>query len=635
MRRQSGRFWSGNLGQRSLVLTLMPLVLAATTMAVLLYTLAQTQQADDEVQRGLRALGQIHAVHAALAEAASGVRGFIITQDETFLRPYERAQDQLREALRRLERDTQDTVQLQQLAEISELVDVKLSNLATLTVLSRELSGGQMLAYSRDNKELLDRLRRRIALMEERENRIIADLQQQQRRTRQIGHASMLAAVLATFVLASLLSQRFAARLIRRIRHLRDNARRISQREPLQPYTHEEADELAELDQLLVQTGHTLYEKIAELEAARETAEEASRAKTRFLSRTSHELRTPLNAVIGFSALLKKHLELPAQRRQIDAIQHSAEHLLQLVNDLLDMSRIEAGQLTLKLESVDVPEQIARALDIVHGRAAARDIRLFREGCEALPAVVADTSRVLQVLINLLDNAAKFSSPGSAVVIRAEAQAEYVRLHVIDEGPGIHPDFHADLFRPFSRQDSQMEGVGLGLAISHGLMEAMGGTLTFAPTAHGGSCFTLQLPRSGQPPERTAAPSLAVPDALPPRRPALAPLQLLLCTRDDVFAMQIDATAQRLGLSCRRVEPGVALPSSMIRESWLLVHDAEEPPAWPDDMPPPRVCLWRDAPEYLPVLPCEVRVLAHDAPPSAWRNHLQELLDEHLAPGNA
>ena len=637
MRILARRFWSGNLGQRSLVLTLVPLVLAATTVGVLLFALAQTRQADDEVQRGLRVLGQIHAVHAALAEAASGVRGFIITQDETFLRPYERAEQQLRQALRQLERDIKDPVQRQQLAEISELVDVKLSNLAVLTARSRELSGGQMLAYSRDNKELLDRLRRRIAFMEERENRLIADKQRQQRRARQMGHATMLAAVLATFVLASLLSQKFASALIRRIRHLRDNARRISLREPLESFRDQPEDELAELDRLLVQTGQTLYEKLDELEAARETAEEASRAKTRFLSRTSHELRTPLNAVIGFSALLKKHLELPAQRRQIDAIQHSAEHLLQLVNDLLDMSRIEAGQLTLKLESIDLTGQIGRALDIMNGRAAARDIRLYREGCDALPPVLADTSRVLQVLINLLDNAAKFSAPGSAVVIRGAVQSETVSLHIIDEGPGIHPDFHAELFRPFSRQDGQMEGVGLGLAISHGLMSAMGGALMFTPTAHGGSCFTITLPRSGEAVAGVITAPLQASDVSPRRReaPAASALQLLLCTRDDVFAMQIDATAQRLGLPCKRVEPDGISPDSRVGTSWLLVHDHKESPVWPDTVPPPVACLWRDAPEDSPTPPCHVRALARNAPPSAWRNHLQELLDEHLAPGDA
>jgi len=635
MSRQGWRLRSGNLGQRSLLLTLVPLVLAATTVGIILSTLAQTRQADDEVQRGLRALGQIHAVHAALAEAASGVRGFIITQDETFLRPYERAEQQLREALRGLEANVQDPVQRQQLTEISDLVDVKLSNLAILTARSRELSGENMLAYSRDNKELLDRLRRRIAFMEERENQVIAQLQQQQRRTRQIGHVAILMTVLATFVLASILAQSFASGLIRRIRHLRDNARRISSREPLMRFASQASDELAELDRLLVQTGNTLYDKLDELEAARETAEQASQAKTRFLSRTSHELRTPLSAVMGFSALLEKHIEQPALRRQVEAIQSSAEHLLRLVNDLLDMSSIEAGQLTLKEDTVCLAEQVGRAFEIVQGRAAARHIRLSNEGCAKLPAVMADAGRVLQVLINLLDNAVKFAPQGSSIVLIGECKGDgRVRLHVIDQGPGIPGHFHSELFRPFSRQDGQQEGVGLGLAISYGLMQTMGGALTFAPTVQQGSCFTLHFHSSRE--EEAPAESLpARPQVAMPAQGGDAPWLLVLCSEDDSFAMQIEATAQRLGLPSFRVKPGQSLPSAVAASRWLLILDAFAAAEFVfPDTAPPAYCLWRGAANAPAPAITNNRVLPYEVPVSAWRNALQEILDEDADPRN-
>ncbi|MCH8543849.1 MAG: CHASE3 domain-containing protein [Alcanivorax sp.] len=629
--------WGGNLGQRSLLLTLVPLVLAAATAGILLYVLSLTRQADDEVQRGLRALGQIHAVHAALAEAASGVRGFIITHDETFLRPYERAEQQLREALQHLERDIDDPVQREQLADISRLVEVKLSNLAILAALSRELSGGQMLAYSRDNKELLDRLRRRIALMEERENQIITQQRQQQQRTRQIGHIATLAALLATFVLASLLSRNFATSLIRRIRHLRDNARRISRRDPLQVYPGQPADELAELDMLLVQTGNTLYEKLDELEAARHTAEQASQSKTRFLSRTSHELRTPLNAVIGFSTLLQKDIEQPAQRRQIEAIQHSAEHLLALVNDLLDMSRIEAGQLTLSDEVVDLSQQINHALEIVQGRAAARDIRLFREGCDDLAPVQGDAGRVLQVLINVLDNAVKFSPAGSSVVLRAEPpDAAHVRLHVIDEGPGIPAHFRAELFRPFSRQDAQQEGVGLGLAISYGLMQAMGGELTFQPAPHGSSCFTLCLRRSSVASKITSGTREAAPPKIKQPTMSAVAWQMVIRTDDDMFAMLMETTAQRLGIRCHRINGQTPLSAAITSRPWLLVEDAHDSVhSLPSPDAPPVCVLRRGTGESTDLGWLPVRTLPGDAPASAWRNALQEIIDEYATSGHA
>ncbi|CAN0589952.1 unnamed protein product, partial [Ectocarpus sp. 12 AP-2014] len=169
------RFWHGwDLKRRSLIALLIPLMVAAVVLLVMVKVLAFNREAEDELQRGLRALGQIHAVHAALAEAASGVRGFILTQDETFLAPYQRAEGLLKKSLSELETDLKDPTQRQSLSEISALVTVKLANLEKLQSSPLTESSGRVREYSLDNKLLLDQIRTRIAEMETRENQIIA-----------------------------------------------------------------------------------------------------------------------------------------------------------------------------------------------------------------------------------------------------------------------------------------------------------------------------------------------------------------------------------------------------------------------------------------------------------------------------
>ncbi len=239
------------------------------------------------------------------------------------------------------------------------------------------------------------------------------------------------------------------------------------------------------------------------------------------------------------------------------------------------------------------------------------------------------------MLINLLDNAVKFAPEDSSIVVRGEARAnDELRLHVIDEGPGIPPHFHAELFRAFSRQDGQQEGVGLGLAISHGLMQAMGGALTFAPTAHGGSCFTLHLQYSKAGSSETAALPSADASVVSRDVTEVPDCPLVLSTADDTFAMQIEATAQRLGLSCTRIDPGARVPSIITAGRWLLIQDGAVAPCVAPRSSP-RYCLRRGGPDDPESLEADTRTLAHDASVNAWRSILQEIVDEHAATGDA
>ncbi|WP_407310035.1 ATP-binding protein [Pseudomonas sp. nanlin1] len=292
---------------------------------------------------------------------------------------------------------------------------------------------------------------------------------------------------------------------------------------------------------------------------AREEAERASRAKSEFLSRMSHELRTPLNAILGFAQLLE--MESPAgQRPQVKHILGAGQHLLTLINEVLDISRIEAGRLPLSLHDIALWGALNEALTLVSPMASEAHIRLLPVPPLAPQCGVrADRQRLIQVLLNLLSNAIKYNKPGGEVRIEVSVRAERVAVAVRDTGPGIALDRLDRLFRPFERLDAdpRVEGTGLGLALSKSLMQAMDGQLTVLSQPGQGCCFTLELPfvavTSEQHDGAEALPFEPRP-SLP--APAVKYHARLLCIEDNLASLAlIETVLQR--------RPGIELLSSM------------------------------------------------------------------------
>src|SRR5712692_3889470 len=223
---------------------------------------------------------------------------------------------------------------------------------------------------------------------------------------------------------------------------------------------------------------------------AEEAAAAANRAKSEFLSRMSHELRTPLNGILGFAQLLELDAQNSEQREGVEHILRGGRHLLGLINEVLDIARIEAGKLTISLEPVPAGDVISSALDLVRPQAASRGIRLPAAiACDG--HVMADRQRLQQVLLNLLSNAVKYNREGGTVSVSCDrGPAGRFRLTVADTGPGIAPERMHRLFTPFDRLDApetSVEGTGLGLALSKGLVELMGGALRAESTLGHGS----------------------------------------------------------------------------------------------------------------------------------------------------
>jgi len=269
----------------------------------------------------------------------------------------------------------------------------------------------------------------------------------------------------------------------------------------------------------LVQTHERERHERRRAQRAEEAATSANHAKSEFLSRMSHELRTPLNGILGFAQLLERELEQPAQREGVAHILEGGRHLLGLINEILDIARIEAGKFSVSLEPVEASEVIASALDLVRPQAAARGIGLST-AVVWRGHVMADRQRLQQVLLNLLSNAVKYNRPEGAVTVSCDrTPSGTCRVAVTDTGLGIAPERMPRLFTPFDRldvQDGSIEGTGLGLALSKGLVEMMGGTLSAASTPGTGSTFSLELPIASAPSHELPADETRAPGAEAP-----------------------------------------------------------------------------------------------------------------------
>ncbi len=240
-----------------------------------------------------------------------------------------------------------------------------------------------------------------------------------------------------------------------------------------------------------------------QLIVAREEAERANRAKSEFLSGMSHELRTPMNAILGFGQLLEYDETLSdEQQESVQAILKAGYHLLELINEVLDLAKVESGHIDLSLEPVEVRPIIEECLSLVDTLADKRGIPL-RHAVPDQAVIRADRTRLKQVLINLLSNAIKYNREGGSVNIEMLPQgAERVRIAVTDTGAGIPPERMAELFQPFSRlgaEHSGIEGTGIGLTITRRIMEMMGGTVDVESKVGVGSTFWIELPLESLP----------------------------------------------------------------------------------------------------------------------------------------
>ncbi len=284
-----------------------------------------------------------------------------------------------------------------------------------------------------------------------------------------------------------------------------------------------------------------------QLTRARRIAEEAARGKSEFLANMSHEIRTPMNGVLGFAELLSE-ADLPAeQQHQADLIVQSGRSMMMLLNDILDLAKIEAGHVTIEPEPTDLGELIHECIRLHQASAEKKGLELRYEGPPHGPFITTDGLRLRQILLNLLSNAVKFTEHGS-IALRHTIRDGYVQIDVEDTGIGILEKCRANIFEPFEQGESdtarRFGGTGLGLPISRQLAELLGGQLDVASEPGVGSCFTLRIPY-----EKAQDMSQRDPTAVASEndKPPLQPARILLAEDHDINRMLVSAMLERCG----------------------------------------------------------------------------------------
>ncbi len=375
-----------------------------------------------------------------------------------------------------------------------------LSELAQLrAAISRGISAGSLEASLENEKLTMDLLRRQIADLTSGPTALVAvlrnkltTLQTQIQLLDIVGLALGLLAGVAGVAL-------FTSGVVSRVGRNAENARRLGEGQPLVPIIYA-GDEIGRVDQSHLRAEELLASRAAELTAARDAAMKATQAKNSFLSSTSHELRTPLNSILGFTQLLQMSELSDEDRDGVERILRGGRHLLALINELIDIARIESGDLSLSLEPVLVRPLIEESGQLMAPIAAERSIRIIQHRTHPALAVQADRQRLSQVLVNLISNAVKYNHRGGSVTISCREEGTGQAIIVVsDTGPGLSPENLERIFIPFERlgaEQTAVEGTGIGLPLARALTEAMRGRLTASSAPGQGSAFTLCLPRA-------------------------------------------------------------------------------------------------------------------------------------------
>jgi signal transduction histidine kinase/ActR/RegA family two-component response regulator len=455
--------------------------------------------------------------------AETGVRGYAATGDPLFLQPYNASVTRLAgdQAALRAAAIAGDDSRAERTVAATATATTAMAELARLrSAVSSGVSVTALRPALESGKVTMDRLRRQTAALDRGPAAINlvrrADVTRLESTIDWVSIAGLALGVLAGVVGVAL----FGSGISRRLARAAGNADRLGEGQPLEPVPWPSAgDELGRLARSLTRAERLLAHRATELITARDEAVTATQAKNTFLSSTSHELRTPLNAVLGFAQLLQLSDLSHEDQDGVEHILAAGHHLLALINELIDIARIESGEFSLSVEPVAVQPVAEEMCQLMSPLAADRSITISQPCPAPGLAAKAHRQRLRQILVNLLSNAIKYNRVGGTVTLTCQAAGpDQVSLTVADTGSGIPAADLERIFDPFERlgaEQTAIEGTGIGLPLARAFAVAMGGHLTAASMPAEGTTFTITLPRAPdqvEPPaddERVPAPRIA------------------------------------------------------------------------------------------------------------------------------
>jgi signal transduction histidine kinase/ActR/RegA family two-component response regulator len=555
-----------------------------TLIAITLASLVLQYNERQERQVGQAASTLSNSADQVLADAVNaetGLRGYAATADPSFLGPYYLTLTRIGAdvtAMRAAAVSEGDTRSAAAVATTTSNVMAQLAQMRTQIsagVFARALESQLTSANA-----TMGTLRSQVADLTNRSSALLAARRVEISRM-EADIDDLTVAGLSLGVLSGVLGiALFASGISTRVVAAAANAGRLGAGQALEPVSGG-GDELGQLADALALAETVRDSRAAELDdraslltAARDEALKATQVKNAFLSSTSHELRTPLNAVLGFTQLLQLSDLGQEDKDSVERILAAGRHLLALINELIDIARIESGELSLSVEPVHVKALVEETCQLMAPLAAERSITISPDCADPAVAVYADRRRLSQVLVNLFSNAIKYNHPGGAVSIlcRADDPAR-ASVTVVDTGPGISDANLERIFVPFERlgaEQTGIEGTGIGLPLARAFTEAMGGQLTASSTVGEGSSFTIGLPRA---PDMTSIPddrdsTLAAIAAVPASRPGA-----------DVRVLYIEDNPANIEVVSRFVKsrPAIRLQSVMSGHAGLDFASREVP----------------------------------------------------------
>ena len=441
-------------------------------------------------------------VLADALDAETGVRGYAATGDSLFLQPYYHARAHIAGDLAALRAAAIAEGDISAERTVSATTTRKMSEMAALkSAIGAGTPVSSLKPAMEQGKRTMDKLRGQVAGLIRGPSAVLAagrsNITRMESAIDMVSIAGLALGILAGMAGAML----FASGISRRVTRAAANANRLGQGQPLVRVPVPAArDELGRLARSLVHAKQLLDSRAAELVAARDEAVRANQAKNTFLSSTSHELRTPMNAILGFTQLLQMSDLSGEDQDAVTRILAAGRHLLELINELIDIARIESGGFSLSVEPVAVQPVIEESCELIAPLAAGRSIAVSQPLPQSGLTVSADRQRLRQVLVNLLSNAVKYNRTGGTVTVTCQAPSlGQAAVAVTDTGLGIAAEDLERVFEPFERlgaEQSAVEGTGIGLPLARALAEAMDGHLTAASVPGEGATFTLTLPRA-------------------------------------------------------------------------------------------------------------------------------------------